>query len=311
MPSAQQSLTRLPANDQESFAQALRTAIDASELGLSQLQLRLRQRGVRVSVATLSYWQTGRSRPERPDSFLAVEHIEQVLGLQPHSLRSLLGPRRPRGRWAAREQSPLPMSALWPERDAVEAAVQVLDLRWDDALERISLHDRLTVGPDRREQSYRMRQVLRAKCNGPDRAVHVYRLDEPHLPLPELHSLRGCRPGRVAAHPGTGLLAAELLFDQPLTQGETVIIEFELRYGGQRPLATNWERKLRMPIRQYDLEIEFTAPALPVAFEHFVAPGADGSERSRPPVTLDAAHRVHAVALDLTPCRYGMRWSWL
>ncbi|MFJ5828303.1 hypothetical protein [Streptomyces sp. NPDC093089] len=310
MPSAQQSLTRRPSKGQDSFARALRAAIETSELGLSQLQLRLEEHGVRISLATLSYWQTGRSRPERPGSFLAVDQIEQILDLQPDSLRGLLGPRRPRGRCTDRERSALPVGALWPERDAVEAAVRDLDLRWDDALERISLHDRLIIGPDRREESFRTRQVLRARRSGPDRCVHIYRLDEPHLPPPEIRPLRGCRPGRVAAHPGTGLLTAELLFDQPLALGETVIVEFELRHRERRPLATHWERKIRVPVRQYDLEIEFAPPALPAAFEHYVAPGTNGSERSCPPVALDAAHRVHAVALDLDPCRYGMRWSW-
>src|SRR5437016_1411735 len=47
------------------FCHALTTAVRSRGLTLRQLQYRLRARGVAVSAVTLSYWQSGRSRPER------------------------------------------------------------------------------------------------------------------------------------------------------------------------------------------------------------------------------------------------------
>jgi hypothetical protein len=59
------------------FAGALRAAIQASGLSLDRLQHRLRERGVTISVATLSYWQSGRSQPQRSQSLVALRHLEE------------------------------------------------------------------------------------------------------------------------------------------------------------------------------------------------------------------------------------------
>ena len=48
------------------FPDALRAAIKTSRLSLDRIQHRLGLRGITISVATLSYWQSGRRRPERP-----------------------------------------------------------------------------------------------------------------------------------------------------------------------------------------------------------------------------------------------------
>ena len=98
----------------DAFPTALRTAIQASGLSLDRIQYRLRARGVSVSVTALSYWQSGRRRPERAESLAALGHLESVLGVAPGSLIALLGPPRPRGR-VQRESSRLPIQALWPD----------------------------------------------------------------------------------------------------------------------------------------------------------------------------------------------------
>jgi len=81
------------------FADVLRAAIQARGLGLERIRERLLVQGVSVSMATLSYWQSGRSRPERRDSLAAVALLEEVLELPVGTLSGSLGPPRPRGRW--------------------------------------------------------------------------------------------------------------------------------------------------------------------------------------------------------------------
>ncbi|MER6759018.1 MULTISPECIES: transcriptional regulator [Amycolatopsis] len=81
------------------FAEALRAAIRARGLGLERIRYRLRGRGTTVSLATLSHWQSGRCRPERPESLRALRNLEQILGVPDGSLRRLLGPPRPRGQF--------------------------------------------------------------------------------------------------------------------------------------------------------------------------------------------------------------------
>lgn len=72
------------------FALALRTAIRVRGLGLERIQYRLRRRGVPVSLATLSHWQSGRSRPDRPNSFAALAVLEQILRVPSGALLRLL-----------------------------------------------------------------------------------------------------------------------------------------------------------------------------------------------------------------------------
>ncbi|WP_020670085.1 transcriptional regulator [Amycolatopsis nigrescens] len=75
------------------FEAALRAAIKARGLGLERIRYRLLSRGSSLSVATLSHWQSGRCRPERPDSLRALANLEEILDLPPTSLSRLL--RRP------------------------------------------------------------------------------------------------------------------------------------------------------------------------------------------------------------------------
>ncbi|WP_113694645.1 transcriptional regulator [Amycolatopsis albispora] len=88
------------------FAAALRAAIRARGLGLERIRYRLRDRGVPVSLATLSYWQSGRCRPERPESLAALTELEDVLDVPPGSLTRLLPP--PRRRPSASLAAPRP-----------------------------------------------------------------------------------------------------------------------------------------------------------------------------------------------------------
>ncbi|WP_338071227.1 helix-turn-helix domain-containing protein, partial [Actinomadura bangladeshensis] len=60
------------------FAGALRQAVQASGLTLERIRHRLGRRGLTVSVATLSYWQRGRSRPRSRTVVVALEEILQV-----------------------------------------------------------------------------------------------------------------------------------------------------------------------------------------------------------------------------------------
>jgi hypothetical protein len=99
-------------------------AIQASGLTLESLRQRLGERGIRVSVATLSYWQAGRSRPERADSIEAVGVLEEILGLRAGGLTELLQPRPSRGQPSSRPVHP---NRLWPDPGPVIRTLGQLD----------------------------------------------------------------------------------------------------------------------------------------------------------------------------------------
>lgn len=290
------------------FEAALRAAITARGLGLTRIHDRLRRAGVSVSLATLSYWQSGRSRPERRESLVALAQLEGVLEVPAGSLSSLLGPPRPRGRWFGKQPTSTGTSVWWPDQAAVDDALDEVDMRWDERLTRISQHDLARVGPEREELSFVSRQVLRAEEDGADRWVVILHLDEHDRVLPLVRPRKHCRLGRVVSRPADGLLVTELLFDRPLARGETIITEHELVNRSPYPLATNYERKFRLPVREFVLEVCFDAAALPARLvQHSRLEGEP--ERARE-AFLDESHSTHAIALNFGPGCYGFRWEW-
>lgn len=296
-----------PTADGGPFAEALRSAIQARGLGLERLQERLKDRGRSVSVATLSYWQNGRSVPSRPSSLVIVRDLEQVLEVEPGSLAGLLGPPRRRG-WRSGSPSEPQIAAQWPEPRVIDDVVGGVDLRWDHRLSRISQHDQYVVGPHRGAERCWSRLVLRAESGGPDRWVSILHTDDPEAPLADVRPLRRCRLGRMVRRPEQGLVVAELLFDRPLARGETVIVEYEVLNSEPYPTDANYQRKFRMPIREYVLEVSFHEDALPTrCFEDFAVEGAG---RRRRQVELDDSNTLHAVELSVGPGHLGFEWEW-
>ena len=282
-----------------SFAEVLRTAIEVRGLGLERIRERLEAQGISVSVATLSYWQSGRSQPGRKQSMAALPHLEELLDLDPGSLQRALAPGRPRGRRCR----VVDLDAVWPEPPQTQV-LRSLDTRWDTELERISLHDVVSMGPDRTQVSLEVRQVLRARCDGPDRRVVMHCLEDPQAAPPEIRALQGCRLGSIARDVASGIIGCELVFLDPLRRGQTVVVDYEVQSGAPRPYEVRHTRRLRLPMRQYLLEIRFDPSALPAAIFHV----QDGEDCQR--LELDAEHSVHVVDTDCTAGITGVRWAW-
>ncbi|MGH3735302.1 MAG: hypothetical protein ACRDT6_06715 [Micromonosporaceae bacterium] len=287
------------------FADALREAIDARGLGLERIRRRLERRGVVLSVATLSYWRSGRSRPGRASSLAAVRELEGVLRVPQGALAALLEPPRPRGRWARTERQSPGYAELCgdPYGSQVERFVN----GGNDHLGVLSVHNRFEIGPDRTERKAWIRQALRAERDGPDRVVTFYRTDEPGESLPRYQPLMGCRLGRIRRDPTPGYAMAELLFDHPLRRGETTVLEYEVLHERPYPPATRCYRLFDRPVREYVAEVRFTPPALPARCWTYTQSDAGGQART---LTVDREHRAHLVALSIGPGEYGLRWDW-
>lgn len=281
-----------------SFADELRLAIDRRGLGLERIRDHLDQRGVTVSVATLSYWQSGRSQPGRKASMAAIAHLEDVLSLDRGQLRRAL----PLTRERQRRCTVRDLEELWPEPNHAEV-LRRLDTRWDADLDRVTLHDVFRLGPDRRQASLTVRMVMRARCDGPDRRVVLHSQDDPSASLLSFRAIQGCELGRVESNAEHGVTGAELLFHRPLRRGETVVVEYELAAQGPGPLESDCTRRLRMPMREYLLQVEFHPDALPATTVAF----ADDREQV---IDLDPGHRAHLAHTDATPGTTGIRWTW-
>jgi len=297
------------------FEEALRAAVAASGLSLDRIQDRLKRRGSRISVATLSFWQSGRYRPGRPASLLVLAELEEVLGVPPESLSALLGPPRPRGRpLVTTDGRGLEASSGFGVTDMASTLNQV-NTQWDDVLTRLSTHCRLELDEHGRERRMYNRRLLRAEADGPDRWITGYQIsgmqsEGPGL-LPRLHVEPPHRIGKVIENRDNGLLISEILFDRPLGRGDIVALEYTHEPRTPPPYSTIMQTALHAPVREYLMEVRFDPSALPGSCYSFRT--ADLDPESRPQERLlrpDAIGSVLAVALSVGPCRLGIRWDW-
>lgn len=292
------------------FDLALRTAIRASGLSLEGIQRRLDRRGVQVSVSSLSYWQRGRSRPERPDSLAAVRVLEEVLGLHRDELVVLLGPRRPRGRWVEHVPGSLDYASTFGD-PAVEGVLADLDPRTNARLE--TLHTRVDVhiGARREERRVDIVQVVRALAAGVDRLILLTQA-KPEMSAGAdlgLSDLVGCRLGRRRVDRERGLAAAELLLDLVLGPGQCTVVEYSYAYPSKQ-VATHYQRMVRFPGKNLVLRALFDPADLPAGCAALWRPQHDAPPSSDEQLRVSPVGHACAVFPDVTPGIYGLSWEW-
>jgi hypothetical protein len=187
-----------------------------------------------------------------------------------------------------------------------------VDTSSDGNLARISQHDRCEVNADRQLRSVRVQQVLRAEQDGVDRWVLVYDWETATPSAPEITGLRNCRLGRIAVDHEAHVLVAELLFDRSLSTGETLIMEYQVNnpVSDHGTIADSYCRRLRLPVRDYVVEVQFDPDAVPARCQQFSSPAGDVRLARRRNLTVSTTGEAHAVALGVGPGLFGIEWDW-
>ncbi len=297
------------------FHVALRTAVEARGLTLDRLRHRLRERGLRIGTTSLSYWQQGLRRPERPESLRAVRALEQILALPPRSLTDLLGPPRPRGRGGGRGMGAPPgavgYATILDAAPDLSALLRELDWVADDRrLHIAAMYETVRIGADRSIIRRETLQVLRAHEDSADRHITIYQCDPGcDVERIRIRALEDCRLGRVRCHGPSRLVAAELLFDRELRAGDTQVIRYDL-VDSNGIESTRYERGFRFPAGQYTLRVCFAPLTLPVRIHGYTRRGPAADEHERRELTLNAYRSVHQMAESLRPGLVGIRWDW-
>ncbi|MDT9594158.1 hypothetical protein RDV89_13830 [Nocardioides zeae] len=298
------------ATDQQAsaFASALRAAVEDSGLGLESIQRRLAQRGVRISVATLSYWQTGARTPGRRASLEAVVHLEQLFGLEAGALVSLVPPPRPRGPVVRRtDEVTLPRFAA---RAAVRRVTAAVENPHSVLLTRLSHHDEVVVDAERRLASARTRIVGRADDEGLTGMGITQFLDDPTAGTPRLTVHGGGRVEVEEQDAQHRVVGVRLAYDVPLARGETVLVDYELSTDGPGPRDTSFDASCSLVVREYVLVVRFPPHDPPTRCEAYqvLRDGSPVFPRRR--VRVDERGHAVLVALDCPPGTVGMAWSW-
>jgi len=212
--------------DDADFAEALTRAVDETGLSLERIQHHLGQRGLQVSLSTLSYWRRGRSRPERPESLKVVAVLEEILGLPDGDLTGRLGRKRPRGRWV---DQPLTLEHIWDEQAGDLGGVMAQIHRLGPTpMTYLSLRDVQVIGSDGREAEMRCTGVVQALEDNVDRFLAVQRAEPTDTAVGSIEAGGPCRLGRVRSDEASGFLIAEIIFDRVLRAGETALVDYRI-----------------------------------------------------------------------------------
>ncbi len=154
------------------FHVALRAAIAARGLPLQRVQHHLSRHGVRVGVTSLSYWQQGARRPQRPESLRAVRALEEILQLPEESLIRLLaetddraGDRRSVGR---------SYRSLVEASGVLDKLLAEFGTPRDGGLHTLGHHERVRIGARRELAQRESHHIVRAHRDGVDRYVAVH-----------------------------------------------------------------------------------------------------------------------------------------
>ncbi|MEV0581400.1 hypothetical protein [Nonomuraea sp. NPDC050310] len=276
------------------FHTTLRAAVEARGLTLERLRHRLEERGLKVGVTSLSYWQSGLRRPEREESIRAVTALEEILALPPTALTSLLRPR---------QRGPAPYSTIMEPAAALAGMLEELGATADDRRLHISgMFENVRIGPDRSIARRETLQVVQAHEERADRYIMIYRADAGcRVDQVEVRALEDCRVGRVRRDGPTHLVVAELLFDRALAVGETHVLRYELTDASGAE-AREYERGFRFPAGHYTLRVAFDPAALPVRIRRY--------GRREEELTLSAHRSAHLAESSLPPGLVGLSWDW-
>ncbi|GIH09484.1 hypothetical protein Rhe02_75510 [Rhizocola hellebori] len=289
------------------FDAVLRVAIANRGLSLSRLHARLRDRGLDVSLASLSNWQRGKCRPEPAKSLAAITVLEEVLQVPAGHLVALLGPRRPRGRWVRRPpgvMSPDEMSAM---QLSIEKLLADIDGASEPALRWRSVREHVSVRGDRGEGTVRTEIVFEALHDGADRHIAFHHNEQGVLP--ELTGSSGCRIGRIKVDPSAAVCAVELLFDHALQRGETYVVDYDFAHPSPPP-STTYQRWFRYPVRDFLLQVEFAAGAVPASCHQVWQAGSGTWRRDVRRLWPNRGKTVHVAEQNVTPGVHGIRWEW-
>ncbi|WP_077798692.1 hypothetical protein [Streptomyces sp. JHA26] len=292
------------------FHVALRAAIAARGLPLQRVQHHLSRHGVRVGVTSLSYWQQGARRPQRPESLRAVRALEEILQLPEESLIRLLAEtgeqasaqRPPVRSYRAREEASGVLHRLLGELGRPSA---------DDGLHTLGHHERVRIGARRELAGRESHHIVRAHRDGVDRFVAVHHGDPGCAPARmTVHALENCRTGRVRTHHDTGVLVTELLFGTRLRAGDTYLF----RYGvedGTAGVSHEYVRAFGAAGGQYALQVGFDAAATPVRCRRFAQHSAAAPRGGLRDLAMSGPHHsVHLVEARVRPGMLGIAWDW-
>ncbi len=275
------------------FSTTLSDAIAARGLTLNRLQARLEQRGVSVSMATLSYWSNGRSVPARASSMSVVEALESILELPPGALLSLLSePPTPNMTWAA------------DRAEFLREQIKAIGPASADSQEQLMAHLEVSIAEDRHLLSTTTTLVVKSRVPGAQGLSIV--INRPQGTSVDAHPLNGVTMGRTVHLDGQSTLF-EFLYDHPLERGETRRARCRLNFGpSETEVTTGYSLRSATPLLM--LTCTFLGDLPRSIVRCFTPPNSDASPREVQRIPVQTT--VECVLTDPPIGLHSLVWEW-
>lgn len=288
-----------------SFAGVLSAAIRQRGLSLERIRARLEAAGVPVSIATLSYWQSGRSLPTRSRSYHTLVELEKILHLSSSSLTALT--HNSDGR---RRRTLFPWETVIPMSEIATEIMSGLGLDQRGHLSRVTMQDVLQVGADRTEGVQLTSTLWRAERNGLHRWPLVIEQDaEQDGAVPTIEAVCGCEVGEVIEVPERHLVVAEIRAPRPLRRGEYLLAQHRTKFARTRRASYRLSRSVVDPLRALSLVTQFDERSLPAKVTYTYQESADAEPTTITPVDVTTSE-AQMTKVDTAPGVFSLLWEW-
>ena len=266
--------------------------------------MRLDAAGVPVSIATLSYWQSGRSLPTRSRSYHTLVELERILNLEPGHLTQHTHTADGRTR-----RELFAWQTVIPVRELATQIIDDLGIDMVGRLTRVSMLDHVHIRSDKSEASQQSQVVWRAERAGLHRWAVILEQDSDTDAMPRIEALFGCSVGEVIEVPERRLMVAEMVTPRAMQRGEHLLAEYRIAFGKSPTPSFQTQRAVADTVRSLGLCVSFTDPALPVrvrsGFHH--AMNEPAAEETEIPQSNGQAQAIWA---DAKPGVYSLNWEW-
>ncbi|MCK2034840.1 hypothetical protein KZC51_01715 [Microbacterium sp. SSW1-49] len=285
------------------FAGALRDAISAKQITLSRLQERLRARGNRVSLATLSYWRSGARRPEGAQSLAAVADLESLLDLDQGFLTKFLGPTNRTG--------PLGPSRFPIDEQAIERAARdayaALGAPYPDMSREVTTHSVTDVDADGNVAFCSTRSIVQSTSGTITATPFLELTPGVNTPAPLISAVSGGRISARYSHPSGEVHGVLFEFDAPVTAPKTTVVEWSISYPPDYPTMRETGHAVARQCRELLVWTRFHPDALPDWCEERIETPTGTTVAE---MTLDGGTSVHQVRRAFGPGAIELAWGY-
>lgn len=284
------------------FAAALRRALAADGLSLTEVSRRAAAEGMAIDIALVASWVAEQSVPVGPDQLRVVVQLERLLHREPGELISQLVAPRPRRQRLLTELDEATYLARGSEIRRILQQRQLRQL----GLNAIEIDETTYVDADRLERVLVGRETLSCGVPQQQRFPIINLMDEATTGCPKVDALSGCRVVHEHRDTDIGLVVAELSLDRSLIFGEEAEVCYRVNYPPISGVSFNRLRSVLVPAESVTVRVVFDERALPERVFAVLKEG--GLDVDYPIELVDGVATVSRAPFG--PGVLGVTWDW-